>query len=157
MSLVIDAHKTTDYVVTASDWNQFLDNFTALTPAGLTFIIDGASSAIAAEMKGEFEIPFDCDLDSVRVANDSEITGTSVVSIAIDLQHTSGRSSGMANSTGSIVDSTGIAISSGDFVAVTDVSGYLVTSFSEGDWIAVKVNSCSTCKRAAVAFRLTRD
>lgn len=159
--------RSTGDLITAAIWNQdVVDNPIALTPAGVTFIIDGGGATISNNLdstgdidssQGSFRLPLNADLTALRLVNDDYESGTSVVSIDVNVLRTSNLSAGFPNSTGSILDSTGLTISSGRLIERTTVTGFAATDYSEGDYFTVVINSASTCKQATVDFDLVRD
>ena len=158
MAWVTPSSRSTGDLITAAIWNQdVVANPIALTPTGFTVILDGGGSALVTGNKAGFRLPASADINSRHLSNDSAETGTSKVSLSIDIRRTSNRSAGYPNSTGSIMDSTGLIIASGDFAERTSLGGITPVSWNDGDWFAVYINSASTCKRAEVGFDLTRD
>ena len=159
MAWVTPSSRSTGDLITAAIWNQdVVANPIALTPAGFTFMIDGGGAEIVAEAKGPpLRIPMNGDISALYLANDEDESGTSKVSISIDIRHTSNLSAGYPNSTGSIMDSTGLVITSGTLTERTSLGGISPVDWSKGDWLTFVVNSVSTCKRVAVAVDLTRE
>lgn len=150
--------RSTGDLITSAIWNQdVVANPIALTPTGFNFIIDGGGAVISVGAKGPFRIPLNGDISALYLANDEDASGTSVVSIDVDIRHTTNLSAGYPNSTGSIMDSTGLTISSGTLTERTSLGGISPTSWSQDDWVTVYVNSASTCERATVAAQMTRD
>lgn len=150
--------RSTGDLITAAIWNQdVVSNPIALTPAGLTFILSGGGAVISTGGQGGFRLPLNANLNSLHLSNDEDESGTTKVSLDVDLRRTSNRSAGYPNSTGSIMDSTGLKIESGDFAERTALGGITPTSYTDGDYFSVHVNSASTCKRATLDIDLTRD
>ena len=150
--------RSTGDLITAAIWNQdVVANPIALTPTGVSVVLDGGGAVLVAGAGPSFRLPLSADLGSLHLSNDTEESGTSKVSLSVDIRHTSNRSAGYPNSTGSIMDSTGLIITSGDFAERTSLGGITPTSYSDGDYFAIQINSASTCRRATVDFDLTRD
>ena len=150
--------RSTGDLITAAIWNQDVaNNPIALTPAGLSFVIGSGAAVIVTGAAGGFRLPINADLNSLHLSNDEEASATSVVSLNVDIRHTSNRSAGYPDSTGSIMDSTGLVITSASFAERTALGGIAPVSYSDGDYFALHVNSASTCKRATVDFDLVRD
>jgi len=144
--------------MTAAIWNQdAVANPIALTPAGLSVVLDGGGAVLDTGAGPSFRLPLSADLNSLHLSNDTLESATSVVSLDVDIRHTSNRGAGFPNSTGSIIDSTGLTITSDDFAERTALGGISPVSYSDGDYFALYINSVSTCKRATVDFDLVRD
>ena len=159
MAWVTPTSRSTGDLMTAAIWNQdVVNNPIALTPVGFTFVIDGGGAVIVAEAKGPpMRIPLNGNISALYLANDEDASATSKVSISVDIRHTSNLSAGYPNSTSSIMDSTGLVITSGTLAERTSLGAITPVSWSKGDWLTFVVNSATTCKRAAVAVDLTRD
>ena len=153
MAWVSPTGKSPGDLITAANWNQdVVNNPIALTPAGVSFIVDGAGGVITNGDKGEFEIPFKCTLDAVRLGGFAG-PSTAVMSANIDIRKTSNRDAGYPNSTGSLADSTGFIIASDNFGERTGLTEQLAA----GDWLAIYVNSATTTQRVTVSPRLTKN
>ena len=153
MAYVGPTGKSPGDLITAANWNQdVVNNVIALTPAGLSFVIDGGGSEMSTGDKGEFEIPFKCTMDAVRLGGFAG-PSTAVMSINVDIRKTSNRDAGYPNSTGSLADSTGFVIASDNYGERTGLTDQL----SAGDWLSIYVNTVSTSQRVTVAPRLTRN
>ena len=158
MAWVTPSSRSTGDLMTAAIWNQdVVANPIALTPAGLSVVLDGGGAALAAGAGPGFRLPMAANLHSLHLSNDSKESATSVVSLSIDIYRTSNRSAGYPNTTGSILDSTGLVLTSGDFTERTALGGITPVSWNDGDYFAIHINSASTCVRATVDFDLTRD
>ena len=153
MTYVGPTGKSPGDLITAANWNQdVVNNPIALTPAGLSFVIDGGGSEMSTGDKGEFEIPFKCTMDAVRLGGFAG-PSTAVMSINVDIRKTSNRDAGYPNSTGSLADSTGFVIASDNYGERTGLTDQLAA----GDWLSIYVNTVSTSQRVTVAPRLTRN
>ena len=153
MSWVTPTIRSTGDLMTAAIWNQdVVNNPIALTPAGVSFVIDGGGSEMGIGDYGEFEVPFKCTMDAVRLGGFAG-PSTAVMSVNIDIRKTSNRDAGYPNSTGSLADSTGFVIASDNYGERTGLSDQL----SAGDWLSIYVNTVSTSQRVTVAPRLTRN
>jgi len=158
MAWITPTSRSTGDLITSAIWNQdVVSNSIALLPTGPTFIIEGNGAVITPGEKGLFRIPLNGDISGLYLANDADESGTSIVSIDVDIRHTTNMGAGYPNSTGSIMDSTGLTISSGSFTERTSLGGISPVSWSIGDWVTIYVNSASGCKRAAVGLQLIRD
>ena len=153
MAWVSPTGKSPGDLITAANWNQdVVNNPIALTPAGLSFIADGGGSEMGTGDYGEFEIPFKCTMDAVRLGGFAG-PSTAVMSINVDIRKTSNRDAGYPNSTGSLADSTGFVIASDNYGERTGLTDQLAA----GDWLSIYVNTVSTSQRVTVAPRLTRN
>ena len=153
MAWVTPTTRSTGDLITAAIWNQdVVNNPIALTPAGVSFVVDGGAATIIAGDKGEFEVPFKCTMDAVRLGGFAG-PSTAVMSANIDIRKTSNRDAGYPNSTGSLADSTGFTIASDNYGERTGLSDQLAA----GDWLSIYVNSATTTQRLTVAPRLTRN
>ena len=158
MAWVTPSSRSTGDLMTAAIWNQdVVANSIALTPAGLSVVLDGGGAVLGAGAGPSFRLPMSADLNSLHLSNDTEESGTSKISLSVDIRHTSNRSAGYPNSTGTILDSTGLLITSGDFAERTSLGNISPVSYADGDYFAIHINSASTCKRATVDFDLVRD
>jgi hypothetical protein len=153
--------RSTGDLITAAIWNQdVVNNPIALTPAGVSAILDGGGALISTGDKMAWEIPYKCTLDSVRLQGAVRSTGnvTSIMSLDVSLRHTATMKAGWYfDGTSAIEDSTGITLSSTSFVERSDVSGFALTQLQAGDWMQAYVNSISTTELATLALRLTKN
>jgi len=150
MAWVTPSTRTTGDLITAAIWNQdVVNNTIALTPAGLSFVIDGGGAAITIGEKGHVEIPFKCDIARVRLLGDK--TGSIQVDIWKDTYDNF-----PPTDADSITGSSVPAISSAQKYEDSSLSGW-ITGISAGDILAFYVDLCSDITRCTVALKFTRS
>ena len=130
-------------------WNATNERWEAHTlGATITFIIDGAGSAIATGQVGHLEIPFACTIQQVTMLADQ--TGSIVVDIWKDT---------LANfpptDADSITASAPPTISAAQKSQDTGLNGW-TTSIAVGDVLAFNVDSCSTITRVTISLKVVR-
>lgn len=121
----------------------------AVKTASLTYIIDGAGSAIAIGEKGHLEIPFACTIQRVTMLAD--VSGSIVVDIWKDTY---------ANFPPDNADSITAAAPPTITTAQKSQDSTLTdwtTAIAAGDILAFNVDSCTTIKRVTISLKVERS
>jgi len=118
------------------------------SPTSLTFIIDGAGSAITTGQKGHLEVPFACTIKQVTMLADQ--TGSIVVDIWKDTY-----ANFPPTDADSITASAPPTISSAQKSQDSTLTGW-TKSISAGDILAFNVDSCTTITRVTISLKVER-
>lgn len=141
---------TTGDLITAATWNQdVVSNPTALLPMAFEYVIDGGTVAIAAGTYADIEVPYKCDLTTVRVVTDQ--TGC----LILDVWKTaySALPPASASSICSACKPTLTAASGYEDTALTNWT----TAIAAGDWLRIRVVSCTSITKATFSARGNRS
>jgi len=120
-----------------------------VTDASLTFIIDGAGSAITAGQKGHLEIPFACTIQRVTMLADA--SGSIVVDIWKDTY-----ANFPPTDADSITASAPPTISSAQKSQDATLTDW-TTAIAAGDILAFNVDSCATITRVTISLKVERS
>jgi hypothetical protein len=119
-----------------------------LLDEALQFVIDGGGSVISTGIKGDLEVPFDCEISQVTLLADQS------GSIQIDIWKDSYANFPPVDAD-SITASAEPAISSADKSQDSTLSGW-TTALSAGDILRFNVDSATTIQRVTVSLQVTR-
>jgi len=132
-----------------ADGNPLHHDKTALGNASLTYIIDGAGSAITTGQKGHLEIPFGCTITEVTMLADQ--SGSIVVDIWKDTY-----ANFPPTDADSITASAPPTITAAQKSQDSTLTGW-TKSISSGDILAFNVDSCSTITRVTISLKVERS
>lgn len=116
----------------------------------LEFVIGNGTDAITTGQKGHIEVPYPCDIQSIRLFADA--SGSIVVDLWKDTY---------ANFPPTIADNvtgtgTKPTLSSAQKSELTDFANYTTTTFAAGDVIAYNVDSVNAVKRVTISIRVRK-
>jgi hypothetical protein len=114
----------------------------------LEFIIDGGGSVITTGIKGDLEVPFDCEIDQVTTLSDQ--SGSIVVDIWKDT-YANYPPTDADSITASAPPTLSTAIKNQD----STLTGW-TTAISAGDTLRFNVDSVTTCERVTISLRIVR-
>jgi len=130
------------------DANPLHHDKTALGNASLTYIIDGAGSAITTGLKGFLEVPFGCTITRVTMLGDQ--SGSIVVDIWKDTYASFPPTDG-----DSITAAAPPTITTAQKSQDSTLTGW-TKALSAGDILAFNVDSCATVERLTVILLVER-
>jgi len=116
--------------------------------ASLTFIIDGAGSAITTGEKGHIVAPFACTITRVEVEADQ--SGSIVIDIWKDTY-----ANFPPTDAGSITASAPPTLSTAQKSEDATLTGW-TTAIAAGDILAYNVDSITTCTRVTISLKVTK-
>lgn len=114
----------------------------------ITFVIDGAGSAITTGQKGHLEIPFACTIN--QVTSLADVSGSIVVDIWKDTY-----ANFAPTDADSITASAPPTITSAQKSQDSTLTGW-TTSITAGDVLAFNVDSCTTITRLTISLKVTK-
>ena len=147
MSFVTPIPPSVGDLITNARWVQdVVDNMIAMTPAGIPFFIDGGGGVLTTGIKGTIEVPFKCDINSVRLLADQ--SGSVVVDIWKDTY---------ANYPPTVADTITASDKPTLSAAQKNQNNNASTwtqAFSKGDIILPNVDSVTTVEQVVVFLRV---
>ena len=150
MSYVTPTPPTVGDLITNQRWVQdVVDNMIAMTPSGIPFFIDGGGAVLTVGVKGTLEVPFKCDINSVRLLPDQ--SGSVVVDIWKD-SFANYPPTDADSITASAVPTIVSATKSEDVT----LTGW-TTALAAGDILYFNVDSATTITWVLVSLRVTRS
>ena len=116
----------------------------------LEFVIGNGTDAITTGEKGHIEVPYPCDIQSIRLFADA--SGSIVVDLWKDTY---------ANFPPTVADNvtgtgTKPTLSSTQKAELTDFTNYTTTTLAAGDVLAYNVDSANTVKRVTISIRVRK-
>ena len=148
---VIELQNSAGSITTAlklTDAGELELGSTSQSTGGIQFLIDGAGSAVTTGIKGDIELPFAGEIESVRLFADQ--TGSIVIDIWKDTY---------ANFAPTVADTITAAakptLSSAIKFEDTTLTGWTKT-FSKGDILRINVDSAATLTRVTLSLLMKR-
>jgi len=123
----------------------------AQSSTSLEFVIDGGGAVITAGVKGYFEIPFNCTLTAWK------LIGNASGAIKIDVWVDSYATGSLPDNSDTICNGHEPEIAASAYGASdTDLSDWTDVTMTQGQTLALNVDSCTSITLCTLSFRVTR-
>jgi len=150
MAYSAPSNRSTGDIISAAIWNQdVVANMIAMTPHGVSVVIDGGGAVITAGIKMDVEVPAKCSITANSLLADQ--SGSIVIDIWKDT---------FANAPPTVAD-TITASAKPTITTATKSTDSTLTGWTKalavGDILRINVDSATTITRCTLALRVSYD